>query len=137
MEYACTKLQSEAFAWRFPVGFQVIFLLLILIVIPFYPESPRHLAKQGRLKEAHDLLSRCRVDSDPVKIKAEMDGIVEALRLEATSTAHSFRSMLFQKDRLHTQRRIILGGGIQVLQKLTGTIESLFWLSYAPRRWTC
>ena len=26
MEYACTKTQSEAFAWRFPIGFQIVFL---------------------------------------------------------------------------------------------------------------
>ncbi|GAB7348464.1 hypothetical protein MBLNU459_g6879t1 [Dothideomycetes sp. NU459] len=129
MEYWCTKTRSEAFAWRFPVAFQVIFLLLILAAAPFYPESPRHLAKQGRLDEARDLLWRCRVEQDAAKIDQEMRGIVEAIRLEANSTAHSFSSMLFQKDKLHTRRRILLGGGIQVMQKLTG-ID--FIATYAP-----
>lgn len=134
MEYGCTQTQTAAFAWRFPVAFQVIFLIGILIVAPFFPESPRHLAKQGRLEEAHDLLLRCRVDPDPAKIAQEMSGIKEAIRLEATGTAHSFYTMLFQKDELHTRRRIVLGGGIQVLQKLTG-ID--FIAAYAPEMfWT-
>ncbi|KAK5134118.1 hypothetical protein LTR08_006893 [Meristemomyces frigidus] len=130
MEYACTKLQSEVFAWRFPVAFQVIFLLLVLAAVPFFPESPRHLARQGKLHEARDILLRCRVDPDPAKIDYEMEGIREALRLEATTTAHSYSSMLFTKDKFHTGRRIMLGGGVQVMQKFTG-ID--FIATYAPQ----
>ena len=44
-------------------------------------------------------------------------------------TAHSYYTMLFKKDKFHTRRRIILGGGIQVLQKLTG-ID--FIAAYSP-----
>lgn len=66
-------------------------------------------------------------------IDQEMAGIKEALRLEATSTAHSFYSMLFVKDKLHTRRRIVLGGGIQVMQKFTG-ID--FIATYAPEMFT-
>jgi MFS family permease len=56
MEFGATKTQSLAFAWRFPLGFQIVFLLLILAAVPFYPESPRYLAKTGRLDEARDIL---------------------------------------------------------------------------------
>lgn len=64
MEFGATKTQSLAFVWRFPLGFQIVFLLLILADVPFYPESPRHLAKTGRLDEARDILERCRVNPD-------------------------------------------------------------------------
>ena len=58
-----------------------------------------------------------------------MVGIKATIRAEATSTAHSYASMLFTKDKFHTRRRIVLGGGIQVLQKLTG-ID--FIAAYSP-----
>ena len=129
MEYGCTKTQSEAFAWRFPLGFQAIFILFLMVAVPFYPESPRHLAKQGRLDEAQKILTQCRIDPEPKVIEQEMQGIIAALRLEASSSVQGYWSMLFKKDRFHTRRRIFLGGGIQVLQKFTG-ID--FIAAYAP-----
>ena len=124
MEYGCTQTQSLAFAWRFPLGFQIIFLIFILLIVPFYPESPRHLAKTGRIEEARDILTRCRIHPDKDEINQEMSEIMEAIRLEAESSAASYWSMIFSRDALHTPRRILLGGGIQVMQKCTGIGES-------------
>ena len=129
IESACLKTQSHVFSWRFPLGLQCVFLLLIMAMAPFFPESPRHLAKTGRLEEAEDLLLRCRIDPNPADIALELRGIKEAIKAEATSSAHSYSSMLFTKDEFHTRRRIILGGGVQVLQKLTG-ID--FIAAYSP-----
>jgi MFS family permease len=106
-----------------------VFLLIVLVIVPFYPESPRHLAKTERLDEARTILERCRVDPRHFLIEQEMQEIHEAIRLEATSTSRSYTSMLFTKDRLHTRRRILLGAGVQVMQKFTG-ID--FITSYAP-----
>ena len=120
MEYGCTQTQSLAFAWRFPLGFQIIFLIIILILVPFYPESPRHLAKIGRFDEARDILTRCRINPVKDEIDQEISEIMEAIRLEADSAAASYWSMIFSRDALHTPRRILLGGGVQVMQKFTG-----------------
>ncbi|KAH9823699.1 low-affinity glucose transporter HXT3 [Teratosphaeria destructans] len=129
IEYACTKLQSDAFAWRFPVAFQMVFLIFVLAAAPFYPESPRHLARNGQLDEARDILMRCRVDPDPTKIAVELEGIQQALELEAAAEAQTYWTMLTNKGKFHTRRRILLGGGIQVMQKFTG-ID--FIATYAP-----
>ncbi|OQD68386.1 hypothetical protein PENDEC_c036G00154 [Penicillium decumbens] len=129
MEFGCLKTQTMSFAWRFPLGFQLIFLIFILIAAPFYPESPRHLAKIGDLEGARMVLEKCRIETDEQVIETEMAEIVSAIRAEATSTSHSFYSMLFTKDKLHTRRRVILGSGVQVMQKLTG-ID--FIAVYAP-----
>jgi MFS family permease len=129
MEYGCLKTQTLSFAWRFPLGFQVVFLIFILLAAPFYPESPRHLAKIGNLEGARMVLEKCRIKTNEQAIETEMEEIVAAIRAEATSTSHSFYSMLFTKDKLHTRRRVILGSGVQVMQKLTG-ID--FIAVYAP-----
>ena len=80
MEFGATRTQSLAFAWRFPLGFQIVFLLLILVAVPFYPESPRHLAKTGRADEARDILERCRVNPDPSELDQEMEEIKYAIQ---------------------------------------------------------
>lgn len=133
MEYGCTKTTSESFAWRFPLGFQMVFLIFILLAIPFYPESPRHLYKIGKSDEARAVLERSRLDTSPFKIEQEMTEIDRAIRLEASSTCHTFTGMLFTNDRLHTRRRILLGAGVQVMQKCTG-ID--FISTYAPEMFT-
>ena len=103
--------------------------MALLALVPFYPESPRHLAKTGRLDEARSVLEQCRVDPRPFLIEQELQEIHEAIRLEATSTSSTYTGMIFKKDRLHTRRRILLGAGVQVMQKFTG-ID--FITSYAP-----
>lgn len=129
MEYACTKLSSLAFAWRFPLGFQMVFLLGILAVVVWFPESPRYLMMRGRVEDARDVLGRCRVDGDVEVVEVEMGEIREAIVLEARSVGRGFWMMLFVDDELHTRRRILLGCGVQVMQKLTG-ID--FISTYAP-----
>jgi MFS family permease len=110
-----------------------VFLLILLVTVPFYPESPRYLMKIQRLDSAREVLSHCRLDPTDIKIDQEMIEIEDAIRLEASGTSHSFTSMLFEKDRLHTRRRVLLGAGIQVMQKLTG-ID--FIATYAPEMFT-
>ncbi|KAJ5683002.1 hypothetical protein N7462_006167 [Penicillium macrosclerotiorum] len=129
MEFGCLKTQSASFAWRFPLAFQVLFLIFILMAAPFYPESPRHLAKIGDLDGARFVLEKCCIEANEQALETEMKEIVAAIRAEATSTSHKFYSMLFVKDKLQTRRRVVLGSGVQVMQKLTG-ID--FIAVYAP-----
>ncbi|KAK9489788.1 general substrate transporter [Lipomyces doorenjongii] len=120
MEFACVKTLSQSFAWRFPLGFQIIFLLIILAAAPFYPESPRYLAMKGNLDGARSILRQCRISNGDQEIQKEMQDIEFAIRNEASSTSVSFSSMLFKKDNLHTRRRVLLGAGVQIMQKFTG-----------------
>ncbi|KAF3481382.1 low-affinity glucose transporter HXT3 [Arthroderma uncinatum] len=128
-EYACVKTQSLSFAWRFPNAFQVVFLIALLIFGPFYPESPRYLAKIGKVDQAKAILEQCRTTSDPAMIQTEMDEILDAIQIESTVSNASFYSMLFTNDKLHTRRRVFLGAGVQIMQKFTG-ID--FIAVYAP-----
>ncbi|OQU97516.1 hypothetical protein CLAIMM_03441 [Cladophialophora immunda] len=120
MEYAALKTRSLPFAWRFPQAFQMVFLILILLAANFFPETPRHLAKTGRFEEAREILRRCRLRPSEQAIDQELAEIREAIRIEATSSAHGFLSMIWKKDALHTRRRVALAMGIQAMEKLCG-----------------
>lgn len=76
--------RSESFSWRFPLAFQVAFILILLACIPlfrkspcsllallcrtdcssecFSAESPRWLARMGREDEARYILAQCRTE---------------------------------------------------------------------------
>ncbi|KAM5461113.1 hypothetical protein MferCBS49748_007384 [Microsporum ferrugineum] len=129
VEYACVKTRSLSFAWRFPNAFQVIFLIILLVFGPFYPESPRYLAKIGKTDQAKAILDKCRVNHDEEKIETEMGEILNAIKIESSGSNASFYSMLFTADKLHTRRRVFLGAGVQIMQKFTG-ID--FIAVYAP-----
>lgn len=120
MEYWCLKTRSLSFAWRFPLAFQMFFLLVIILTVNFFPESPRHLAKTGRIEEAREILYRCRFRPSEQAIEQELAEIREAIRVEATSSATGFVSMLWKKDKLNTRRRVALAMGIQCMEKLCG-----------------
>jgi MFS family permease len=69
------------------------------------------------------------VNPDISELNQEMEEIKYAIQLEAKSATSTYYGMLFYKDELHTRRRILLGGGVQVMQKLTG-IDLI--AAYAP-----
>lgn len=132
-EYACLKTQSLTFAWRFPLAFQCFFLLIVLFSTPFFPESPRYLARINRIDEAREIISRCRIRPTEEGVEQELKEIQDAIRLEASTSSVSYWTMLTAKDQLHTRRRIVLGVCIQIMNKLTG-ID--FIATYAPEMFT-
>ena len=72
-----SHLTTEA-QWRFPLGIQLIYIVIILGLVPILPESPRWLLARGRETRAKAELARLR-DEDH---EAEFKEIREAVRQE-------------------------------------------------------
>lgn len=49
-------LSPSSVSWRFPIAFQVVLALAIVILIPGLPESPRWLVLKGRDEKALEVL---------------------------------------------------------------------------------
>ena len=57
LDFGFSFLDPSTIAWRFPIGFQIFFALLILIFVLELPESPRWLILKGQEDEAMSVLS--------------------------------------------------------------------------------
>lgn len=96
MGFACYFLPAGSphaqFAWRFPLVFQCVFPIMVLLGWRFIPFSPRWLLQQDRRDEAFDVVCRLhRTPGDPQNVKARE----ELLLMEKQ----------FQLDRSLTMRR--------------------------------
>jgi MFS family permease len=112
------------FRWRFPIGFNLIPVLILSPTIWFFPESPRWLIKQDRHEEALEILQKLREDSAKgdvtPQVAAEFD---EIRRVIASETQHATRDSLwampfgYQSGKLHYGRRVALAFCIQIMME--------------------
>ncbi|CZR62174.1 probable transporter (major facilitator superfamily) [Phialocephala subalpina] len=116
---------ASPFRWRFPIGFQIIPLLVLFVIVWWFPESPRWLVKVGREDEARFILGRLRGDEgeDKILAEAEFQDIINVSRLEKEAgNRTSYLSMLTGRGSgdLHTGRRVQLVIWLQIMQEWVG-----------------
>lgn len=113
--------------WRFPIGFQLIPLIILALGINFFPESPRWLVKKDRVDEAIHILAALRGngDRDHPAVHQELQDIRETLRIEEEQGGEpSYWNMLFKYDEFNIPRRVHLSIWLQIIQELTGIGKS-------------
>ena len=113
MGLASRQTEPSSFAWRWPVALQGIFILLILITLPFLPESPCWLVQRGRIEEATDVLARLRGSNAAIRdsrFLRERDELVASVREEQCLGQASWAEVFTEgKDR--NISRVLLGAG--------------------------
>ncbi|KAH8802563.1 general substrate transporter [Xylogone sp. PMI_703] len=121
LDYGTIKHNKGQFIWRFPIAFQIIFPFISLVAITFVPETPRWLYAHGHLEAADDVLRRYRgFTIDSPEFQLEKNGILDAIKLEKTTSQMSWRDLIYDKSELKNVRRILMGIGLQGIQQLSG-----------------
>ncbi|KFX96936.1 hypothetical protein O988_05101 [Pseudogymnoascus sp. VKM F-3808] len=110
-------VKGSSVSWRFPLGFQIVPLLMALVFILFFPESPRWLVKKGRVEEARQILAALD-DLDPgsESIKQEIRDI--ELSLSQCGTL-SWKAMLSMGEQRLFHRTVLAATG-QIFQQMCG-----------------
>ncbi|KAJ5858027.1 hypothetical protein N7455_008921 [Penicillium solitum] len=114
------SFRGGAIAWRMPIALQLTFVVILLVTIPWLPESPRWLMTQAREDEAIEVLACVEATSidDPVII-TQRDEIKFSITYEKENAVR-WRDLLLRSktDNTKTLRRLLLGAGTQAMQQL-------------------
>lgn len=116
--YACSlnKKKLGEWDWRMVVIFQVLVPALIIIALPFQPETPRwHIQKKGDIESARKALRMIR-DTDE-QVEEEIMVIREAIEYEKEAISSGY-SALFKDPSI--RKRLYIAFVLNIGQQLTG-----------------
>ena len=106
--------------WRFPLLFQAIFAVYVIIVTTFMPETPRWLIRHDPTPERGiEVLAKLRgLPRDHPVVMKEAKEIIEAIEIERDEEGSWLD--LFKDHGISADKRVWLGIGIQFMQQMTG-----------------
>lgn len=115
-------------AWRFPLAFQLIFVIVLYATVPWLPESPRWLVAHDRQEEAIQILAA--LEAKPVDhayVATQLREIDESVQYERAHMVR-WRDLLTGKvsGDTKTVRRLLLGAGTQFMQQFEGVTIHVF-----------
>lgn len=114
--------QGSALQWRFPLGFQLIFPVIVATALLFIPESPRWLLLKDRPEEAIQVIARLEgsnVEITNPDVMAQFLSIQAALQEERKDSVPA-KDVLLCRDKTQTLRRLLLSCGTQFMQQFSG-----------------
>lgn len=128
-------------SWRVPVGLQMAWGLLLILIMIVLPESPRWLLQKGRVAHARVIMAKMRGVSlyddgtqrcGDQNLEADFDEMAEGIAVEARTFdgynyVTAYRLCFSKKNQMW--RRTLTGMMLQLLQQLCG---QNFYYYYGP-----
>ena len=113
MGLASSYAEPSSFAWRWPIAFQGVFLVMILVALPVLPESPRWLVQHDRIEEATNALARLEgrgIGHEHPSVVRQSEAILASVRQEAALGQASWGEV-FTEGKNRNISRVLLGAG--------------------------
>jgi SP family sugar:H+ symporter-like MFS transporter len=143
ISYGSDSIKTSSASWRIPVGLQMAWGLLLIVIMIMLPESPRWLLQRNREVEARQVMAGMRgidlVDDGTGNglrgdkyMESDLQEMVEGIREEALAFANynyvSAYALCFSSKN-QMWRRTLTGMMLQLLQQLCG---QNFYYYYGP-----
>ncbi|CZS99668.1 related to sugar transport protein STL1 [Rhynchosporium agropyri] len=114
--------------WRFPIAFQIIFGIILIVGTWFLPESPRWLIMRDRHEEAIDVIAALSgletTDSD---VALQHSLIMDGIKASGHAGGEVPYSALFTNGKTQHFRRLLLGSSSQFFQQLGGCNAVIYY----------
>jgi len=117
VDFGFSFLEPSTISWRFPIGLQILFALILLVFIMELPESPRWLILKGKEEEAANVISALAdLPSDDRLVHIEFAEIKDTV-LEMKNVRWRDLFTMGPERNFH---RVLLGYVNQVFQQISG-----------------
>lgn len=128
--------ENETLQWRGPLSIGILWPLIMLLICPFVPESPRYLLMKGRSEEAWDVVSRLRASRSG---EAQAFALAEfsQMKQQADFDRALDGSWLQLIRKPSYRKRLLLASGISFLGQSTAVLVLNNYVYLPGRRiWT-
>lgn len=125
IDFGFSYIDSSA-QWRFPIAFQIIFAVVMMIGAFFLPESPRWFLLRGHEKEATMILSKLNGTSEDDPSVLEDIRVMKA-ELNASKDGESGFKTLFTFGKTQEFQRMMIGCSGQFMQQFTGCNAAIYY----------
>ncbi|KAF2170546.1 hypothetical protein M409DRAFT_64244 [Zasmidium cellare ATCC 36951] len=127
IDYGCIYGPHD-FVWRFPIAFQCVFAIIVLILMINLPESPRWLMTKDRQEEAQGVLAALAgKPPQDTEVQVQAQVIVDSIRASGHHGGVTPVSALFSNGKSQHFRRLLLGASSQMMQQLSGCNAVIYY----------
>lgn len=102
-------------AWRFPLAFQIVFCIFIMLFVMGLPESPRWLILKGQEEEARNVIAAI-ADKDPYDKYVENE--LRAIKETTEEMSKGTYSELFLRNKNRNLHRTLIAFSNQMMQQV-------------------
>ncbi|KAL2004763.1 hypothetical protein VTN00DRAFT_3291 [Thermoascus crustaceus] len=114
--------------WRFPIAFQILFGLVIIVGMYYLPESPRYLISKDRISDGETVLAALGgFEIDDVRTQVQKNLVLDSVRA-AGAMNNTKLSDLFTGGPSQHFRRMLIGSSSQIFQQLSGCNAVIYYL---------
>jgi MFS family permease len=115
--------------WRFPIAFQIIFGIILIVGTWYLPESPRWLLARDRHEEGINVLAALHgLEITDPEVHLQHNLIIDGIKASGAAGKTPY-SALFTGGKTQHFRRLLLGASSQFAQQLGGCNAGMFTLT--------
>ncbi|KAH0400152.1 general substrate transporter, partial [Aureobasidium melanogenum] len=127
IDFGCSY-GPDNLTWRFPIAFQIVFAVIVLIITTRLPESPRWLLSHDRQDEATVILAALNAKpADDPEVKLEASILLDSIKAAGGFGEKTSSKTLLTGGKTQHFRRMMLGASSQFMQQLSGCNAVIYY----------